>query len=839
MWGGPLRAAAAMIQDIRYSVRSLAKHPAFTSVATLVLALGLGINTALFSIVYSVFFKPLPVRAPDELTYLYWITGTVNRRPGVMPIQDYEFFRDHAGVFATSTAHWGVSVRMTADDQSDTVRGESVFANYFDVLGVQPALGRAFRPEEDQPSNTGLAIVISHDLWMRKFAGDPAIVGKTVRINRWQSRDQMFTVIGVMGPGFRGVSDPWTPTEFWATFAQSNPDFRRSAIAPIMRLKPGISLPQAKANVAAVGAEIRRTLKYRDNVEYIVYPANDVRMPFFPDQTVVPHRLAAAMTIVVAIVLLIAAANIAGMLMARGVSRSSEMAVRLVIGASRWHLARQLLTESLLLAAAGGALGFVVAYWLLAVFRSSTPSRFVVDVAIEPQVVALAAIVCLGVGVLVGLAPAMRASRVQLSALPGAGVSVTKQVRSRLRHWVVIPQVGLSLVLLVVAAVQVRGLMKMELANLGYDTSGVVILNVGSRAPLEDAARDKTQLAEENAQRSRTFYRHALSRIQDVAGATSVALAAGLPLHGNAHPSFTAVSQEDFHAGNPGGVGASRFSVSPGYFRAMGMSLLAGRDFDERDTIAMPRVAIVSESIARRLWPGRDAVGRFVAARNNFPGPGEKIEWLEVVGIVNEVDPILRDAGRQPYVYVSHGQEWLASAGTVIARVDGDKQSVIQNLKRAVTGADAFADVYSVRMMDQMVAEILYPRRLAASILAVSGLIGLMLASVGLYGVVSYSVAQRVHEIGVRAALGAGRADILRLVLREGAKVAVIGCALGFVGAYAAVKITAKMFVAVPSIDPLSVFVAPLVLGGVVLLACYIPARRAARVDPMVALREL
>jgi predicted permease len=828
-----------MIQDIRHSIRTLAKHPAFTGVATLVLALGLGINTALFSLVYSVFFKPLPVQAPGELVYLYWIAGVANRRPHVMPYRDYEFFRDHADAFASSTAHWSIPVRMTAEDQSDSVRGEWVLANYFDVLGVEPMLGRTFRPEEDQVSNTDLAIVISHDLWMRKFKSDPAIVGREVRLNRWGQTDQIFTVVGVTPPGFRGVSDPWTPTQFWSTFAQSESRFPRSSVAPILRLKPGVPLEQAKANVAAIGAEIRRTLKYRDNVEYVLYAAKDVRMPFSPDETVVPARLAAAMTIVVAIVLLIATANIAGMLMARGVSRSSEMAVRLVIGASRWRLARQLLKEGLLLATTGGALGFLVAYWLLAVFRSSTPSRFVVDVAIEPQVIALAAMVCLGVGILIGLAPALRASRVELSALPGSGVSVTKQVRSRLRHWVVIPQVGLSLVLLVVAAVQVRGLMKMELANLGYDTSGVVVLNVGSRGQPEDATKDKSQIAEENAKRSRTYYRQALSRIQEVPGTAGVALAAGLPLHGNTHPSFTAVSQEDVSAGNPGGIASSRFGVSPGYFRAMRMSVLAGRDFDERDTLTTPRVAIVSESIAKRLWPGRDAVGRFVAARNNFARPNEKIEWLEVVGVVNEVDPILQDVGRQPYVYVSLSQEWLVSAGTVIARVDGDMQPVVQNLKGAVTAADPFADVYSVRTMDQMVADILYPRRLAASILAVSGVIGLLLASVGLYGVVSYSVAQRVHEIGVRAALGAGRTDILRLVLREGAKVAAIGCALGFVGAYAAVKVTARMFVAVPAVDPLSVVAAPLILAAVVLLACYLPARRAAGVDPMVALREL
>lgn len=829
-----------MWQDLRYSVRVLVKHPAFTAVATLVLALGLGINTALFSIVYSVFFKPLPVHAPEELVYLYWMAGR-NPRAGVMPFPDYEFFRDHASAFTGTTAHWGISLRVTADDLTEMARGEWVLANYFDVLGVKPILGRTFRSEEDQVSNTDLAVVISHAFWSRRFNADPDIVGKPLRINRWGQLDQIFTIVGVTGPEFRGLSDPWTPTEFWTTFAQgiSERDVRRAAIGPIARLKPGVTLEQARANVAAIGAEIRRTVKYRDNTDYVIYPVNDVRIPYEPDASVVPTRLAAAMTIVVAIVLLIATANIAGMLMARGVGRAGEMAVRLVIGAGRWRLARQLLAESTLLAVAGGAAGFAIAYWLLALFRAFTPSRFAVDVGIEPQVLAVAALLCLGVGLLTGLAPALRGSRVALSSLPGSGVSVTRGVRTRLRHGVVIPQVGLSLVLLVVAAVQVRGLMRLELANLGYDTSNVVVLNTGTRPPPRDASKNQAQLAEENARRSRTYYRQVTNAIQDVPGTLGVALSAGLPLRGNAHPSFTAVSQEDFTLGNPSGVPASRFAVGPGYFRTMGMSLIGGRDFDERDTMTSPRVAIVSEAMAKRLWPGRDPIGRFVAARNNFPGPDEKIEWLHVIGVVNEVDPVLRDAGQSPYVYISHGQEWLVSAGTLIARVQGDPQAAIQRLKRAVAGADVYAEVFRVQMMDQVVAEILYPRRLAAGILTVSGIIGLLLASVGLYGVVSYSVAQRVHEIGVRTALGADRRDIMQLVLREGAKVAAIGSAIGLIGANAAVRITARMFVALPAIDATTIVIVPVVLAAVVLLACYIPARRAARVDPMVALREL
>jgi putative ABC transport system permease protein len=425
-----------------------------------------------------------------------------------------------------------------------------------------------------------------------------------------------------------------------------------------------------------------------------------------------------------------------------------------------------------------------------------------------------------------------------LAALPGSGVSVTSRIRSRLRHWVVIPQVGLSLVLLVVAAVHVRGLMRMELNDPGYDTRNAVVLNVARRDAPDDPRNPRKGLAEERAQRTRTFYRQLMARIGSVPGATATAVAGGLPLFGHSNTSYTAVARDAPVEGGPG-IGTSRLAVSPGYFRTMGMSVLAGRDFDERDTMTTPRVAIISESIAKRLWAGGDPVGRFVAARNNFPAAHEKIEWLEVVGVVNEVDPILRDIGQSPFIYLSHGQEWLVSSGTVVARVQGDPQGVVQHLRRAVAGADPFAEAYSARTMRQVVAEILYPRRLAAAILAVSGLIGLLLASLGLYGVVAYSVAQRVHEIGVRAALGARRTDIMRLVMREGLKVAAVGSAFGLVAAFVAIRITARMFVAIPAVDAATIVTVPFALAAVVLLACYVPARRAADVDPMVALREL
>jgi len=835
-----------MLQDARYGIRSLTKTPGFTIVAVVVLALGIGINTALFSIVYSVFFRPLPVHAPQELVYLYWITGITNRRPMVMPYEDFAFFRDHAEAFTDLTAHWGNTVRFTADGETDMVRGERVFANYFELLGVKPVLGRTFRPEEDDLTNADLAVVISHSLWQRRFQGDPSIIGKQVRLHDWNS-EKHFTVIGVTGPEFRGVSEPWTPSQWWVTFAQGRGDefrrfgSRRISVAPIGRLKRGVTLAQARSIVATQGEQIKKLLEHRETTQYVALAANSVRMPFDPTASVVPTRVAATLTMVVATVLLIATANITGMLLARGVGRASEMALRLVLGATGRRLVRQLLIESLLLAMLGGVLGLFSARWLLALFRAYTPNRYAVDVVMDVRVLFFTAIICVGVGLLIGLAPALRAAKIDLRAsLPGSGIGVTKNVRGRLRHWVVIPQVALSLVLLLVAGLYVRALMKIELADLGYRTENVVVLSTGLRTLAgEDNAPDQRGLAERRAERSRKFYQQMLAGFAGIPGAADVSLTSRLPVHEGSRGAYTAVAQEDFLAGNSNGAPAGRVGVAPGYFRTLGMSLPAGRDFDERDTRATPRVAIISEGLARRLWPGRNAIDRFIATRNNFPGPNEKIEWLEIVGVVNEVDPILQDRGQDPLVYLPLGQEWYMTASSVVARVRGDQLLVVQRLKQAIAAADLFAEVYRVQTMHQVVSEILYPRRLAAAILSASGLIGLLLASIGLYGVVSYSVAQRVQEIGIRAALGAERADIMSLVIREGMQVALVGSLLGFVLTYTALRATSNIVVALPAMDVPILVGVPLLLGAVILLACYLPARRAAHVDPMVALRQL
>ncbi len=729
-------------------------------------------------------------------------------------------------------------------DETEVTHGEFVSANYFDVLGAAPAIGRTFGPEADDPANTDLAVVISDALWTRRFARDPNVIGTSVRV-----RDKVARISGVMRPGFAGLSDPWHPSEFWMTsVALNGPDARRFSAGLIGRLRPGVSLQRARTVVTVqtsqwadfmAGIFGRRPALDPERPRFVLYRAADVLMPFFPQTEVIPARLAAAVIVVVVMVLLIATTNIAGLVMARGVARTGELAVRQALGARAGRIVRQLLSETLLLSLAGGALGLVLASLLLAIYRAVTPSRFVLGASLDWRVVLVTGAVSVGTALVMGLAPALQAIRVDVVSALGGLASGSGRVRARLRHWIVIPQVGLSLVLLLVAGVHVRALMTIESGGFGYDTGDTIVMNVGSWEPAEprlppgSAADALRQQAERQAERARTFYREIFDRVKDIPGA---ALADSLPVR--SEPSFEAVvTEEAYLAGGQSGTPVLRKTVSPGYFRATGMSLLAGRDFDDRDTRLTPHAAVISESLARALWPTGGAIGRRFAFYDPKK-PNQRIDWLHMAGIVNDVDPILRDAHDAAVVYLSLGQEYRPSWYYAVLRGTTPATGV-PRLKQAVLGADPYAQAYSARTMRQVVAEILYPRRLAAGLLAASGLVGLLLASIGLYGVVSYSVAQRLREIGIRATLGAQRRDLMLLVIREGGTVALFGSLAGFALAFTALRLTANLVGPLPRTDLVAFTVAPIALGAVILAACYVPARRAAGVDPMDVLRGL
>jgi putative ABC transport system permease protein len=826
--------------DVRHGVRALRRSPGFSAVAILVLGLGIGVNTAAFTVVNALFFKPLPVKAPEELVYVYQ-TQPKYGQVAVTSFRDVEYLEQHSAVLAEVGAHWGRSVLFAADGETETLRGEHVSANYFDLLGIQAPLGRTFVPEDGELSSTEPAVVISDEWWRHRFKSDRSIVGKRVRLD-----NKEFTVVGVAPSGFVGLSDPWKPSRYWVTSAQfSGVDYVRFGVGVFGRIRPGLTFEQARSGLVGEfrpkdDAENERLRASGWGAKQrIILPVSDVRTPYDPRAEVVPARLVSAVTMVVAIVFLIAVANIAGVLMARGVARAPELAARRALGASAGRLVRQLLTESVLVSLLGGLAGLIVAWLLMGFYRAYTPDRYVVDITLDMRVMLFAVATCVAAGMLIGLAPAWQARSVDiLSSLGrGAGAGTTKRTRRRFRYGIVIPQVGLALALLVVAGVHVRTLRAIEHDDLGYAVDDRIRISAGYWSPDQpgELLSHHPEDAAKRAERSREFYRKVFDSVRNVPGADGVAITDRLPVYSATTPP-TWLSEDQYLSGTSDVAPAGLASVSPGYFRTMGMHLVRGRDFDDRDVLNSVHTAVVSEGFAQRMWPGRDPIGQRLAAYSP-DNPDKKLEWLEVTGLVNEVDPILHDRGESPFVYVALGQRWQPGYLSVVGWGHGDQAALVQSIKRAVIGADTFAQVSDVRTLKQIVGEILYPRRTAAGILVVCGFVGLLLASIGLYGVVSYSVAQRTREIGVRIALGADRRLIAGLVLREAAAVTGIGALLGFGLSAFALRATATLVGPVPTSDALVFLLVPAVVGAVVLLGCYVPARRAATADPVEALR--
>lgn len=839
----------SILLDLRYSIRALLKNPGFAAVGLLVLALAIAVNTAIFSIVNAVLFRPLPVRAPDELMYVY----QADPRSGGLSYREYLYLLKDNDAFVDMLAHSIDSSRLTARGETERCIGEPVSANYFDLLGVKPVFGRTFVPEDNRASGTPPVAVISQNLWKSRFSSDPHALGENIELN-----GQSFTIVGVMGPEFKGTLNPWEQSQYWVpivpwvlgneTAKTFNETVDSVGVAVIGRLKHGVKATQAQAFIAARGKQLQQAYhRESPNFSLILLDSRRIRLPFDPTGKVVPSRLAAALMAVAGIVLLIAAANLAGILMARGVTRRGEIAVRLAFGAPRWRIVRQLMIESVLVSVLGSALGLLLARYLVGLFLANAPTSYSIwqvslDIPIDIRVLLFTAIAGIGAGILVGLVPALQASRTDLvGSLCGGGVLTSRQVRSRLRHWIVVPQVCLSLVLLLLAGVFVRTLLKTEFANPGYNPAHVVFVDFELPVPSILRQRSKTpsdnqkyaEAAKAFLERRALFHRRLLQKARSSPKFASVSMTDCLPFS-SVHTYV--IARENYPQADQARW-ISRATVSLGYFQTVGIPLLRGRYFDERDSVSAPRAAIVCDSMARLLWPGKDPIGEYLSFY--WPGSTYPLQWMEVVGIVKEVKPVLSDGVPNPFIYVPMEQQTNPYATSLVARGYESPAQMIMSLRSAVREADPSAGITRSRTMTEAIGEILFPRRMAFEILAVSGLTGLFLASVGVYGVVSYSVAQRIREIGIRAALGAQRSDIMKLVVGEGTKVALVGCALGLALAFAATRLASSFVVAIPATDLFTFISVPLFLGTVILLACYIPARRAARVDPMVALREL
>jgi predicted permease len=833
-------------QDLQYAIRRSGKHRSFSLVAVLVLTLGIGANTAIFSIVNSILFRRLPVSNPSGLMYLYSSVGA-----GVadsISLRDYLFLLEQKDPFIDLLAHVSKRSILNAEGDSEQVNGEVVTANYFTLLGVKPFAGRTFLPAEEEASQTQQVIVISHRLWRSRFNSNPGILGKNIELN-----DQDFAIIGIMAPDFDGISDPWQPSQYWVPLrlrvsGSGDGDMRFGnenslSVYVIGRLRPGVTAKQAKTIILVRGKQLQQAYHQKEpNFSLALFDSRKIVLPFDPTGEVVPNRLAAVLMVVAGIVLFIAAANLAGILMARGVLRWGEMAIRLALGASRWRIMRQFLIESILLSTIGGTFGILLALCLLSLFEASTPNQFgfrmtsrvLFDVPIDIRVLIFTALVSIGSGVVIGLAPGTRASRTDVvAAIQGGGIVAPGQLRSRLRFWIVLPQVCLSIGLLIAASGFVKTVIKTELADPGYDADNAVVLDID--LPPRGAPPRSLADLKQHAERLKQFNRRVIEKARVMPEIANVSVTNSLPMF-PVHMLSWANSRENFSKGEqPKKI--AQAMVTPDYFSTMGIQLLRGRNFNARESISSTGVVIICEALARQLWPGEDPLGRYLA----FSGPESKStpRWLEVIGIVKRQRPVLSEGAVDPVAYVSLDQQNLPLALFLVARGYGNPRHLISGLRRVIMDADAGARIYRNRTVKEEIGEILYPRRMATTILSLSALIGLLLASLGIYGVVSHSVAQRIREIAIRAALGAQKIDILKLVLREGVMVTFTGFILGLLLAWAATRTASSLVVALPSIDLLTCTSVLLIIATIILLACYIPARRATRVEPMAALRDL
>jgi putative ABC transport system permease protein len=861
-------------QDVVYALRGFRRSRGFTLVALLVLAFGIAANTTIFSVVNAVLLRPLPVAQPESLRFLSVVfTREVKVRGYGLPPATLEQLAQRTDVFGGVAGFFSDSAKLGNGLNATRVVGERVTTGYFDVLGVHAAVGRTFAPADDRPGAEPV-IVISDRFWRTKLDANPNVLGTTVDLRSpytyggtYYRHHRVYTVVGVMPPAFKGVSTVWVPTDYWVPLRQRASDLVESqremsgslgaagvarymenwtrAIA-IVRPLPGVSGASVAAAANAVEQELPETAWATsrglrpEKGTIVVDRSLEGRLPFDPTGAVVPERLAAALMLVPVLVMLIATANLAGILMARGVARRGEIGVRLALGASRGRMVRQMLTESLLLSLAGAAAAIALSRGVIKLIATFMP-RFAgvggfnlaavsLDVPLDARVLLFTILLGIGTGVFVGMTPALQALRTDILAVL-AGTAQAASPRSRFRRWIVVPQICFSLVLLLAAGVLVRALMRAEFADRGFDPAGVVYAEL-ARPPRYSGSMTPEQRQAENA-RQKAEYLHLLQQVRTVPGVEIAALA-NKTVWTN-QDNVAVVTRESFREGQKRWAAGAH--VSDGYFEAMRLPMVRGRAFDTNDTVSSPPVAIVCEELARLLWPDGQGLGEYVA--NPDPATTAPPTWLRVVGIARAVKVPGGEDRPKPFLYQPIAQRPSLLAASILARGRGTTADLLKTLPTAIVAAQRDAEIPRARTITEDIDEALYPARLAATVLAVSGLFGLLLSVVGLYGVVSYSAAQRMREIGIRCALGAERRDLLVLLLRDAVLALAVAVVIGIGLGYAAVRVVSSMVVALPRLDAVTMIAVPLLLSAVILAACLRPVRRAARVNPIDVLRAL
>ena len=809
-----------LLHDLRYGTRQLLKHPGFTILAIISLALGIGANTAIFSLVNTVLLRPLPVREPSQLIQVY---GSMNNGADftLQSYLNYKDYRDRNAVFSGLFVYRIVVASLSHSGNNERVWGYLTSGNYFDVLGVKPFLGRGFLPEEDQTPGSHPVVVLSYTCWQKRFAADPAIAGRTISLN-----NHTFTVIGVAPKGFIGTEVAYA-AEYWAPIMMSKviePDSqyleRRQSnnLFMIGRMKPGVTRAQVKASMDAITLQLGKEYPSENEGRGITLSSPGLFIPSIRDASV---TFASVLMVIVGLVLLLACVNLANLQLARATGRRKEIAIRLAVGASRSRLVRQLLTEGVLLSLAGGALGLMLAAWinwLVGGIKLPLDVALVFDLPLDWRVLLFAFGLSVLTGIAFSLLPALQSSKSALVPSLKDDATMAGFRRSHLRNSLVVAQVSLSLVLLVCAGLIVRSLQAAQTMRPGFDTQNAVAMSFDVGLQGYDEAK------------GRAFQRQVLERARTVPGVRAAALTSNLPLSLNYNSSSV------YLEGQPA-VGTGRLpscipiSVSPGFFETMGIAL-RGRDFAENEDKLEARVAVVNETFARKFFPGVDPIGK----RFNFSGPKDPL-W-QIIGVCGDGKYNTLAETPQPAVFRPQFRDY-DTVVTLVARMrDGDVASVINALRREFQRMDPTLPLYDVKTLTEHMKIPLFPARMAANVLGSFGVLALVLAAIGIYGVMSYVVAGRTREIGVRMALGAQFRHVRQLILRQGMILATIGLVIGLGIVFVLARFLTSMLYGVSPNDPITFTAITFILAAVALLACYIPARRAAHVDPMIALRD-
>lgn len=820
----------SVLQDLRFSLRGIARSPAFSAVAVLTLALGIGANSAVFSVVNSVLLRPLPYDEPDRLTLIWtnfgrdlpqnWVSG-----PEFMEIQDLNRSFDEVAVVVPRTSS------ITGVGEPEQVGTAGASGNFFDLFKVDAALGRTFTAEDDRAAAQPTAL-LGHGYWQRRFGGDPAVVGRTLNVD-----GATFTIVGVLPAGFEimhpdaqfpAAVDIWFPIMPVARAIFGAEDYSglpRSAhfLRAFGRLSSGASLEQARADLDGVALRMRELSPDYYNFEgwgLSVYSLHGDLV-----EGVKPALL--VLLGAVAFVLLIACVNVANLMLARAAGREREIALRAALGAGRGRLVRQLLTESVTLALLGGLAGFATAFLLVKSLSAVLPADLprAGSIGVDPGILAFTLVVAAAAGILFGLAPALGAGKQNLvDSLKegGRGATIGRQ-GWRLRSGLVIAEMALALVLLVGAGLMLRSFARLLDSDPGYNPDGVLTLAV----PLPAAVSGDDE-------RVVAFFDRLLERVETLPGVSAAGAISQLPLSGTYSSGTTRVDRSEALPEDQWAVEADRRSVSPDYFRAMGIQVVRGRAFTPADRGDAPLVAIVDERFAQRFWPNEDPVGRHVSIGRSASGP----VWHEVVGVVAHPKHYnLRGEGREQ-VYFPYRQRAASQMYLAVRTLAGDPVSLVGTVRREVWALDPNQPVDDVQTMTARVDASLSGDRFNLVLLGGFAALALLMAAVGIYGVISYNVTQRSHEFGVRMALGADRSGVLALVLKQGLRQAVVGVALGAAAALALTRLMANLLFEVEPADPVTFVAVASLLVAVAALACGIPALRAARYQPVEVLRE-